>query len=227
LKEKLSMKGKWLLIFSLFLSSCFSKPQGTISYTPPPPPKLNLQKAPLSEGSLWNDNGRFTYVYGDPKARDIGDLVTILIVERTDARSQTETSLKKASKVQGGVSSLFGINKSTLNRTNVMMQGTAEHGGKGTTLRGDTFTGTITAQVIAKQPNGNLVIQAQKNVVLNGESHVLTITGVVRPEDIDGTNTVTSDRVFNLQITYTGEGVLTDVQEPGLIWKIVAKLWPF
>ena len=107
------------------------------------------------------------------------------------------------------------------------MKGSAEHGGKGTTLRGSTFTGTITAQVIGKQPNGNLIIQAQKNIVINGESQVLTITGLVRPEDIDDTNTVTSDRIFNLQVTYTGEGVLTDVQEPGIVWKIVAKLWPF
>ncbi|GAB6076242.1 hypothetical protein JCM12825_11200 [Desulfurobacterium crinifex] len=125
------------------------------------------------------------------------------------------------------MSSLFGLNPSVLNKTNVSMQGSAENGGKGSTLRGSTFTGTITAQVIGKQPNGNLIIQAQKNIVINGESHVLTITGLVRPEDIDDTNTVTSDRIFNLQVTYTGEGVLTDVQEPGLIWKIVAKLWPF
>ncbi|MEO2068459.1 MAG: flagellar basal body L-ring protein FlgH [Desulfurobacteriaceae bacterium] len=214
------------LFFSLLLTSCFSKPQGTVSYTPPPP-KLNFQTKPLSEGSLWNDNGRFKYIYGDSKARDVGDLVTILIVEKTRAQSQTETALKKSSKVQGGVSSLFGLNKNVLDKTNVAMQGGAEHGGKGSTLRGSIFTGTVTAQVIGKQPNGNLIIQAQKNVVINGESHVLTITGVVRPEDIDDTNTVTSDRVFNLQITYTGEGVLTDVQEPGFIWKIVAKLWPF
>jgi flagellar L-ring protein precursor FlgH len=221
------MKKQWLLFFSIFLTACFSKPQGTISYTPPPPPKLNFQTQPLSEGSLWNDNGKFKYVYGDLKARDVGDLITILIVERTSAQSQTETSLKKSSKMQGGVSSLFGLNQNTLNKTNVSMQGSAEHGGKGSTLRGSTFTGTITAQVIGKQPNGNLIIQAQKNIVINGESQVLTITGLVRPEDIDDTNTVTSDRIFNLQVTYTGEGVLTDVQEPGLIWKIVAKLWPF
>jgi len=227
LKEEWRMRKPWLLSFSLLLASCFSKPQGTVSYTPPPPPKLNFQTAPLSEGSLWNGNARFKYMYGDLKARDVGDLVTILIVEKTSAQSQTETSLKKSSKLQGGVSALFGINQSTLNKTNVSMQGSAEHGGKGTTVRGSTLTGTITAQVIGKQPNGNLIIQAQKSIVVNGEAQVLTITGLVRPEDINDDNTVTSDRIFNLQITYTGEGVLTDVQEPGLIWKIVAKLWPF
>ena len=77
------MKNRWLSFFSLLLTSCFSKPQGTVSYTPPPPPKLNFQTKPLSEGSLWNGNGRFKYIYGDLKARDVGDLITILIVEKT------------------------------------------------------------------------------------------------------------------------------------------------
>jgi flagellar L-ring protein precursor FlgH len=225
------MKTRLLLIFNFLilfsLSSCVNKPRGTISYTPPPPPNVSFGKEPLTEGSLWNDSGRFKYTYGDPKARDVGDLVTVLIVEKTSAKSQAQTALKKSSKAGGGISALFGLNKSVLDLTNVQMRGSAEHQGKGETGRNTVFTGQITAQVIAVQPNGNLVIQAQKNVVINGESQVLTLTGIVRPEDIDNTNTVTSDRIFNLQVTYTGEGVLTDAEEPGIIWRIITKLWPF
>jgi flagellar L-ring protein precursor FlgH len=189
---------------------------------------------PPQEGSLWN-NRHPAGLVADHRAHNVGDLVTISITETAKASEIANTQTSKDSGVTVGIGSLFGlsfpITSFTDKELNVdtAVQGTVGNvsKGQGKTERQSSFTSFVTARVIQVLPNNNLMIQGQRQLRINNETEVVTLTGIVRPQDIDRTNTVPSTRVAEARVTISGVGVVSDKQKVGWMQRIFDHVWPF
>ena len=217
-----------LLVISgllLFSESC-SKPNKHLKdqedyFEPVPIP------APTTIGSLWEkDNGR-AYMFNDLRARRVGDIVVIKIVEEHSGSKSANTKADRDSKYSNSIGgSLFGLNNfapAFVNALDTDISTSNEFEGSGSTSRQDSLTGTIAARVVEVMPNGDLRIQGRREVTVNSEKQTMTINGVVRRIDLDTTNTVLSTAIANAEIEYTGLGVVDDVQRPG--WLVRAFDW--
>ncbi len=197
-------------------------------YTPNPP----------AEGSLWSDNGQG--LFGDNKARNIGDIITVKIIENTTSKMDANTNTQRTSSMTAGITSLYGydskINKELLSRIpgeNLLnpsiFQGTMTNAfeGKGTSDRSGQVTATIGARVVNVLPNGNLVIHGVRTMKVNFEEQNIAVSGIVRPQDITSDNSVNSTSIADAQIIYSGRGVLAEKQRPGWLVRILDMVWPF
>ena len=203
----------------------------------PKPPQVETEShvisGPRSEsfGSLWEaDNGR-AYMFEDLRASRVGDIVVVQIVEQHRGSKKANTTADREANLSAGVSGgLFGINTwadKFAQYFDVNAETSNDFEGEGSTSREDTLTGTIAAQVVEVFPNGDLRIQGKRQVKVNSETQTMTITGIVRRIDLDTTNTVLSSAVADADISYTGLGVVDDVQTPGWATRIFNWLTPF
>ncbi len=182
-------------------------------------------------GSLWEpDNGR-AFMFEDRRASRIGDVVVVQIVEQHKGSKKANTSADREANMSAGVSGgLFGLSSLTQKFAqyfNIDAGTKNEFAGDGSTSREDTLTGTIAAKVIEVLPNGDLRIQGKREVTVNSEKQTMTIKGIVRRIDLDTSNTVLSSSVADAQISYTGLGVVDDVQRPGWATRIFDWITPF
>ncbi len=157
-------------------------------------------------------------MFADRIARNVGDILTVEIIENSSATATANTNTKSEYKAGlSGTSSgaldfipLFGADGDTK----------SEHKGDGRTTRQGRLTGTVTVKVVEVFPNGNLRIEGQKNVIINGERQLTILTGVVRPEDISPQNYVMSNQIADAEITFKGKGVLANSERPGFFARI-------
>ena len=98
---------------------------------------------------------------------------------------------------------------------------------KGQTVRNDKLEATVTAVVRKVLPNGNLFVEGRKAILVNDEEHHLYVSGVARPEDVQRDNTVLSSRLAEVQVEFTGRGLLTDRTKPGWFTRLLDWIWPF
>lgn len=194
-------------------------------------PNIHKNDQPSSLGSLWDpENGR-AFMFEDRRAGRIGDIVVVQIVEQHRGSKKANTKADRDSSLSAGVSGgLFGINTLTQKFAeyfNIDAGTSHEFEGDGSTSREDTLTGTIAANVIEVFPNGDLRIRGKREVTVNSETQTMTIKGIVRRIDLDTENMVLSSKVADAEISYTGLGVVDDVQRPGWATRIFDWITPF
>jgi len=187
------------------------------------------QASSASPGSLYNAGGRLADAFRDVRASQTYDLVTIIVSDKASAVSTGVTNSSRKSSVNASVTALFGPKSATsalsklANATN-----NQQLQGQGTTSRGNTLTTTVTAEVTDVLPNGNLVIQGQKEIAVNSEKQVITVRGIIRPDDLSPLNSIPSDRVARMEILVNGKGVVNDaVKRPFFLYRILLGLLPF
>ncbi len=174
-----------------------------------------LACAPLSQArSLWNSSGGSLFT--DHKAVGPGDLVTIIIVEQAQATQNATTSTEKAGSV--GIGPGLGILR------NVLPEITGSGGDKlsasGKTSRGGSLNAKVTVRVVEVLNNGNLLLEGNQEILINGEKQEIKLSGVVRPQDIMADNTVLSTFVADANIVYLGDGPIGDRQTPGILSRL-------
>ncbi len=237
------MKRKFIATFAFLLLGLVTACNGiAVSSMPAYPPKYiqpvtraDVDNTPVTKNSLWRASGKG--LFSDVKAHDVNDLVTIKIVENAAATKDAETKTTRDSSYNAGISTLFGI-PLDLGLTNLFGKGKGftpnvsanvgdAYDGKGTTIRSGALNATITAKVVEVLPNGNLVIESRKEMTVNNEEQILILKGLIRPEDIQSDNSISSNYVAEAQIFYTGQGVLADKQGPGWMVRLMDKVWPF
>lgn len=170
--------------------------------------------AGISASSLWVESES---LYSDAKARRVGDLVTMIIVERSQASQSATTETGSDGKVQVGPIALADIVPVI---PPVSAGGSDSSSAKGSTTRGGTLNARMTAQVVDVLPNGTLAIEGRQTIIVNEEEQIIIVSGQVRPEDIAPDNTVLSTFVANATIAYHGTGPIAAKQNPGLLTRI-------
>lgn len=181
---------------------------------------LSFSLSARGEGTSAPDNSLptspFISLFADRRAFRIGDVVTILLMEYTTGSNEalTNTDLKTLLEATGqwgqmggsqGVSGNFGSGNQS----------------RGTTSRTGQLKGKLAAKVVEILPNGNLKLEGQRQVIINGEAQTITLSGIVRPSDIQSDNTVYSYLVADAVIAYRGKGVINDVAKPGLLMRLI------
>lgn len=228
------MRGILPLAMALFLLGCGMRKEVKIPEPQRPPVRPPVHE-PWSEGSLWTGEGRGNMFFVDRKARAVGDIVTVKIVEVNSAENSAKTETSRSSEVTMGINTFFGVPShfgldkvwSGGFKPEVKASGGSDFTGDGTTSRSVKFIATISCQVVEVLPNGNLVIEGVRQVRINREREFITLRGVVRPEDIGPDNTVLSTAIADAQIEYSGKGVISDNQGPGWFTRVLNLFWPF
>ena len=221
------------LLFFLFLSGCATSHKETR------PIEGNIihefKKPQVSyEGSLWRDDGPFSDLFKDHKARTVGDIVTISIVESSSASNRATTQTGRKSSVSGGIEKFFNMEKHFpvshpfFNPFSSVKGGLeSSFDGSGTTTRTGKLTAYITARVTEVLPNGNLKIVGSREVTVNNEKQLITLSGIIRPKDISADNIILSTYISDARIAYRGSGIIDDRQRPGWLARIFDWIWPF
>jgi len=169
--------------------------------------------------------GQGLFLFEDSKARNVGDLLTINLVESTSATKSATTSTSKSSDLSVGAATLFG---NAIPDTESSISAGRSFDGSGDSAQSNKLTGTVTVFVVQRLPNGNLVVRGDKNLTLNQGSEQVRIEGVVRPSDIAPDNSVSSSRVANAKIVYAGRGALADANAQGWLSRFFNSPWmPF
>jgi flagellar L-ring protein precursor FlgH len=187
---------------------------------------------PSAEGSLWQNGAKMGSLFVDYKARSVGDIVTVSIVEDAQATNNAVTDTGKSSSVSAQVESLFGYeNKYAGTATGNpfgKVSGGLESGfsGSGKTQRSGQLKAEITARVVGVLPNGNLQIIGTREITVNSERQFITLSGIIQPRDISSENKIASTRIADARIVYSGEGVIDEQQRQGWLSRALQGLWP-
>ncbi|MEY3183167.1 MAG: flagellar basal body L-ring protein FlgH [Pseudomonadota bacterium] len=198
--------------FSVLTAGCMVKTEPDDPRYAPMMPDIP-QPLPPVMGSLYNPKQSLG-LYDDTKAHQIGDIITITLVEKTQAKKDMGTRLKKQSKIALAEKNTVLNNRKNLNIEN-MLEGNRHFQGEADASQSNELKGGITVTVAEVLPNKNLVIRGEKWITLNQGSEFIRITGIVRSEDIAPDNTVQSTRVANSRITYSGSGALAETNTLG------------
>jgi flagellar L-ring protein precursor FlgH len=183
------------------------------------------------DGLLWGEHT--ANVIEDNRSRRLGDLVIVRVEEAADAEDSASTKTSKSSKVTAGVTNFFGIIEKLARKhpdvdTAALVSALydSSFAGDGETSRSGNLSATIPCQVKQVLPNGDLFIEGTKTIQINREETHLYMSGVVRPYDIDMDNIVSSQRVLDARIDFSGRGVVSDEQGPGLLHRGMDLAWP-
>jgi flagellar L-ring protein precursor FlgH len=200
--------------------------RGDPGYTPAMPtlPPSRGQSA----GSIYQA-GYETRWFEDLTARRVGDILTVVLVEKTDAKKSAVTGTDRDTRIEMPNPTLFGRTPSIGGRdvfeNNV--ESSTIFDGEGDSAQSNKLDGTITVSVAQVLPNGYLVVQGEKWIGINQGDEFMRLRGIVRPVDIRADNTVLSTQVGNAQIAYGGTGVLADTNRQGWLTRFFSTIvWP-
>jgi flagellar L-ring protein precursor FlgH len=182
-----------------------------------------------SPGSLWSPPGMLGDLAIDLRARTVDDMVTIVVNEQASAVSTGATKTSRASSASSSITQFAGVLPAAGRLANLANTNSSTSlNGQGTTSRQTTLTTTVTARVTHVLPNGYLVIEGSRAVLVNSENQVVTIRGVVRPADLGYGNTVQSSSVAQMELKINGRGVVNDsIRRPNILYRILLGLLPF
>jgi len=220
-------------------------PQAQPGYTPVSMPMPKPQQTNRNPNSLWRSGARA--FFKDQRAAQVGDLMTVLITINDRAQFNNTSTRNRDNKENFGLPNMFGIETGTstggtagsagsalenlftgINPANIVnATSKTDNSGKGAIARNESVNLILAAVITQVLPNGNLVIQGKQEVKVNQELRELTITGIVRPEDIDAQNRISYDKIAEARISYGGRGLISDVQAPRYGQQLFDILFPF
>ena len=185
------------------------KPETFVPRVLPPP-------TPRTDGAIYQA-GQEMVLFADVKARRVGDVLTVVLNEATTASKNAETKTSKTSAITDTGPTLFG--KSIMTKgvpiLDTTLSGSHAFNGSGAATEGNSFVGSLTVTVTGVERNGNLQVEGDKSLKLNQGDEFIHISGVVRPADIATNNVVTSDKLADAHISYSGKGVIANANNMG------------
>jgi flagellar L-ring protein FlgH len=184
--------------------------------------------AATTPGSLWVDNGRLANLVADYKASRVGDLVTINISQNLSSTNTGNVATSRAFSANSGITALAG-HISTSGVANLFAPNSNQSlTGKAQATSTTALSTTLTGRVAAVLPTGTLVVEAERQIVMNNQRETVILRGLVRPGDLDATNTVLSNSVGNLEVEVKGKGIISEgVRPPNPIVKWMLRIFGF
>jgi flagellar L-ring protein precursor FlgH len=228
------------LAVSMLAAACSTSHKTTTPMpTIAPPATQAMPQDQKNPGSLF-DSASADYLFSDNRARKVGDIVLINIVESASATNSAETTADKESNNNFGVSALLGNTATGILPfgsgflagevgEDAMIGTNSENDfeGTGETTRENTFSATIAARVVNVLPGGLMQVQGAREIRVNGETQVMVVQGLVRPRDIGSDNAINSTHLADARIEYYGQGVIADKQKPGWMTRLLDNVWPW
>lgn len=243
-----SMKLTVFIFITLTLAACAGVPPAiktNTTMTELAPYREPVQRQvigdPAAKAGLFTDISSRN-LFQDMRAAQVGDLVTVNIVETAKADKSASTQTGRQSSMEAGIDNLLGWENRIKNLTSLgkddvksgfsnsnMLKGSLSNNfnGSGSTSRTESMTASITAVVTEVKPNGNLFIKGTRQVRVNNETQFIILSGQIRPEDISPNNTVLSSYIGDARIEYMGNGPVSDKQRAGWLTRGVDYIWPF
>ena len=175
--------------------------------------------------SVWDDG---TDLFRDPRARRVGDVITVLISMDDKAKLDNKSDRARESKTKFGFDYLLSFpSKSNNGKFDSNVGSTSSSKGEGKIDRTEEVKVSVGAMVTRVLANGNLLISGSQEVRVNYEMRVLQVAGIVRPRDISRTNTIPYDKISEARISYGGRGRIMEVQQPAWGHQIYDQIVPF
>ena len=217
-------------VFAAAMAGCSTYTEQVVSqsFQPAEAPVI-LAKSTNMNGAIFQP-GRSGLFATDQRARRIGDILTVSFNETYAAtKAQTASSSKTdalclalPASVPNMLTGGFDKDPAGLNAGT-----TRSFAGSGNAVQSNSFSGLLSVTVVRVFDNGNMEVQGQKELTLNNGNEYVRVRGVVRPEDISASNIVSSDRLADAQIRYTGSGHLADASQPGWLSQLMRTISPF
>ena len=161
-------------------------------------------------GSLYEED-KYHALISDRRAEAVGDKITIVVKENTTALSSANTNTERSVGLTGALNQDVGVGLSF----------DSKNGGTGQTQRTDQLTTYITATVVARDDNGDMIIRGRKQISVNNERQDFSIEGRVRSQDLAADNSVQSNKLADVKIVFTGDGDISAKQHPGLVTRVL------
>ena len=230
-----------LALSYLFCVACGGSPTRRPALHPPvTPPQEYRQEANSANnpGSIFAASETDT-LFEDSRARRVGDIVVVKLVENTKAQNKAETSSKKNSGNDYQVGALFGQSSSgfipllgvgptsKVGVPALSSSSASDLSATGKTKRENYVTTSLAARVIRVLPGGLLQIEGAREIRVNEETEYMVVRGMVRTKDVSADNSVLSTQIADASIEYYGKGVLADKQKPGWFTRLMDNVWPF
>jgi len=182
--------------------------------------------APAANGAIYQA-ALARPLFEDRRARHVGDIITINLVERNTATKSANTSATRSSEMTGGITASSRLPLGGLNGLNVEAGVDSGFNGAGSARANNAFNGTITVTVIDVYANGNLLVSGEKMVAINQGNEFIRFSGVVDPNTVTSTNTVQSIQVADARIEYRGTGVIDQSNTMGWLQRFFLAILPF
>lgn len=189
-------------------------------------------------GSLFAASQEET-LFADSRARRVGDIVVVKLVENTKAQNKAETTADKQSNNNYQVNAMFGQSKygflplvgvgplASVGSPALNTASASDLNATGKTKRENYVTTSLAARVLRVLPGGMLQIEGAREIRVNEETEYMVVRGMIRAKDVDSDNSIYSTQIANASIEYYGEGVLADKQKPGWFTRLMDNIWPF
>lgn len=211
------------------ISNPIKRPRYRPVSMPMPAPKEVSHKA----NSLWRPGARA--FFRDQRAGEVGDILTVKLSIEDKAALGNKSTRKRDDKEDGDLTKLFGLDgeyakflPQAIAAASTVSLGTKhETTGDGDIERSETITVSLAAIVTQILPNGNLVVFGRQEIKVNAELREVMVTGVIRPEDVDYTNTISHTKIAEMRVAYGGRGTLSDLQQPRYGTQLIDIIFPF
>ena len=206
--------------------------KGSEAYAPIEPIVYPTVEESPPTGGLFAPKRKLT-LFADVRAYEVGDIVSVLLVESTSAAKSADTELDKGSSVDIANPTIVGapVEWSTNGNSynlNMGLDSTSSFGGEASSSQNNSLLGSIAVQVSQVLPNGNLMIQGEKWIQINQGDEYIKLRGIIRPEDLSATNSIPSTLVADARISYGGTGPLEETNSPGWLTRFfMSPLMPF
>lgn len=205
-----------LCAIAVALGACGSTPEPMESFEPPTPVQQVHEQS--SSGSIYQ-SGTEVRLFEDLRANRVGDILTVRLIEQTNASKNSSTSTSKSTDTTLTNPTVFGrpITVGGTPLFDASLSGDQAFDGEGASSQSNSLQGDITVTVIERFPNGNLRIRGEKWVMLNQGKEYIRLSGIIRPFDITPDNSIASTKIADAEIAYSSKGVLAAANKMGLI----------
>ncbi|MES9870110.1 MAG: flagellar basal body L-ring protein FlgH [Sedimenticola sp.] len=226
-----------LILTALSVAGCNTAPKRDPAYAPMRPVVMPVPQH--SNGAIYQAGYEQSW-FEDMRARRVGDMLTVKLVEKTDASKTTATNVSKAntntitnptilgSTPQFDTPSIIPLASNSNNNLGTSLSSSSSFAGAGDSAQSNNLTGDITVTVVEVMPNGYLAIRGEKRIGINQGNEYIKVSGIVRPADIDSTNTVLSTKLADPTLVYVGDGAVADSNAVGWLSRFfISALFPF
>ncbi len=222
---------------AILLTGCSSAPKHDPDYAPARP--IAPPPMPQGNGAIYQSGFQVLW-FEDMRARRVGDLLTIKLVERTDATKTATTEITRSNNASVTNPTILGVSPEIslpgmlpLSATknlglSTSLSSSTDFTGEGDSAQSNKLTGEITVTVTEVLANGYLMVRGEKRIGINQGNEYIKLSGIVRPADIDATNTVLSTKMADPTIVYVGDGQIAAANTMGWLAKFfISALFPF